>query len=121
MSFCSIWIWTGSRSRHETAPQEFQLLADSGCPISRSFFARCGIPQILTVRLQGPRKLRSCNERAVESHISRKTSEIWGTRDRWSGQRDLQQRTPKRDGPRLAWQGAGQSETGTSKGGCRLV
>src|ERR1700677_4160478 len=41
--------------------------------VSRSFFARCGIPQTLMVLFMGPRTGGSA---AVESHISRKTSEI---------------------------------------------
>ncbi len=47
----------------------------AGCPISRSFFARCGIPQISM--LLGP---KADNLGAVVAHISQKTSEIWGTR-----------------------------------------
>jgi len=34
--------------------EAFNLVADDGCPTSRSFFARCGIPLALTVRFQGP-------------------------------------------------------------------
>src|ERR1700691_4829404 len=52
------------------------------CPISRSFFARCGIPPMLTAKCVG--RIESQRERAVVSHISRKTSEIWGTRH-WLG------------------------------------
>jgi hypothetical protein len=45
--------------------------------VSRSFLASCGIPRTSTFFL-------ACENhwfRAVVSHISRKTSEIWGTRD----------------------------------------
>jgi hypothetical protein len=52
--------------------------AKDGCPISRSFFARCGIPLMLTAKRVG--RIESQRERAVVSHISRKASEIWGTR-----------------------------------------
>jgi hypothetical protein len=31
-------------------------------------------------------RVESYEDRAVVSHISRKTSEIWGTHDLWSGQ-----------------------------------
>src|ERR1700689_515696 len=49
-----------------------------GWPISRSFFARYGIPPMLTAKCVG--RIKSQRERAVVSHISRKTSEIWATR-----------------------------------------
>src|ERR1700722_18823716 len=60
-------------------------LTKDGCPISRSFFARCGIPLLFP---SDSRFIR-CTERStsVESHISRKTSEIWGTRPLWGNQR----------------------------------
>jgi hypothetical protein len=32
-------------------------------------------------------RVESYEDRAVVSHISRKTSEIWGTQDLWSGRR----------------------------------
>jgi hypothetical protein len=47
-----------------------------GCPISRSFFARYGIPRLPIYIL---RLSRNCRSRSAVSHISRKTSEIWGT------------------------------------------
>jgi hypothetical protein len=49
---------------------------DPGCPTSRSFFARCGIPRTSTFHWES----KACGSRAVVSHISRKTSEMWGTR-----------------------------------------
>src|ERR1700693_2835300 len=56
-----------------------QRATNAGCPISRSFFARCGIPMRSTrTHLAHYQHLRF---RSVVSHISRKTSEIWGTRD----------------------------------------
>jgi hypothetical protein len=55
-------------------------VTDHGCPTSRSFFARCGIPQLPTYSFQPASGYRS---RSVVSHISQKTSEIWGTRDSW--------------------------------------
>ena len=50
----------------------------SGCPTSRSFFARCGIP----LHLPSDSRFIRCTKRStsVVSHISRKTSEMWGTR-----------------------------------------
>jgi hypothetical protein len=48
-----------------------------GCPTSRSFFARCGIPRRSTGRFSA---LPARNMKVCVSHISRKTSEIWGTR-----------------------------------------
>jgi hypothetical protein len=47
-----------------------------GCPISRSFFARCGILRLPIFIIQPS---RGCQSRSVASHISRKTSEMWGT------------------------------------------
>ena len=53
-------------------------LTKAGCPTSRSFFARCGIP----LHLSSNSRVFRCTERStsVVSHISRKTSEMWGTR-----------------------------------------
>ena len=49
-------------------------------PHTRSYFARCGIPQILTfLRIEQ----KTFGLSAVESHISRKTSEMWGTHRPW--------------------------------------
>src|SRR5258708_1814314 len=36
--------------------------------------------------LKDPSRLKSLNDRAVVSHISRKTSEMWATRRSWLGQ-----------------------------------
>jgi hypothetical protein len=47
-----------------------------GCPTSRSFFARCGSNVFRLELLIG---VRSFGVRPLESHISQKTSEIWGT------------------------------------------
>jgi hypothetical protein len=48
-----------------------------GFPIARWFFARCGMPPIQT----GSYRFAMGNSGSgfVVSHISRKTSEIWGT------------------------------------------
>ena len=53
-------------------------LTKAGCPTSRSFFARCGIP----LHLPSNSRVIRFTERStsVVSHISRKTSEMWGTR-----------------------------------------
>ena len=47
---------------------------EAGCPTSRSFLARCGIPPMLRAKCTGP--IESQREGAVVSHISRKTSEM---------------------------------------------
>ncbi len=57
----------------------------SGCPTSRSFFARCGIPQLPTRNLSI--HLKGLGVKTVVSHISRKTSEMWGTRPLFEGRR----------------------------------
>src|ERR1700733_1520242 len=49
----------------------------TGCPISRSFFARCGIPRRFHSDFRFIRY--ASRSTSVVSHISRKTSEIWGT------------------------------------------
>jgi hypothetical protein len=59
-----------------SAFENLDLQQIRGCPISRSFFARCGIPRVLTCLPLSP---KNCRLSAVVSHISRKTSEIWGT------------------------------------------
>src|SRR6202161_3619390 len=51
--------------------------------VSRSFFARYGIPRSYTGHF---RLFKSWDGTSVESHISRKTSEIWPTRRWGSGQ-----------------------------------
>ena len=53
-------------------------LTRAGCPTSRWFFARCGIP----LHLPSNSQVIRCSVRStsVVSHISRKTSEMWGTR-----------------------------------------
>jgi hypothetical protein len=57
---------------------ELPVRTNLGCPTSRSFFARCGIP------LRSTRKhsahYQHLRFRSVVSHISQKTSEMWGTR-----------------------------------------
>src|ERR1700677_1051037 len=56
-----------------------QLLSQQrivGCPISRSFFARCGRPR---TSIGSSWRVEECRSAAVVSHISQKTSEIWGT------------------------------------------
>jgi hypothetical protein len=53
-------------------------LANEGCPTSRSFFARCGIPPTQIGECIG--RIESQKERAAVSHISQKTSEMWATR-----------------------------------------
>src|ERR1700689_1254033 len=50
--------------------------SSDNCRVPRSFSARCGIPQIST--LEFPGHTRTSDPAAVASHISRKTSEIWG-------------------------------------------
>jgi hypothetical protein len=51
-----------------------------GCPTSRSFFARCGIPRLPIYIL---RLSRDCQSRSAVSHISRKTSESGAPFDSW--------------------------------------
>jgi len=50
---------------------------------SRSFFARCGMPRVFLQDFPGRKNSWS---RAVVFHISRKTSEMWGTHRGWQGQ-----------------------------------
>ena len=69
---------TGIRPLSKHLPGFLSLQQNDGCPTSRSFFARCGIPRILTLCVD--REVKSFGSRTVVSHISRKASEIWGTR-----------------------------------------
>ena len=57
-------------------------LTRAGCPTSRWFFARCGIPLHLPSNSPSNSQVIRCSVRStsVVSHISRKTSEMWGTR-----------------------------------------
>ena len=67
-------------------PQSPSLLTtNDGCPTSRSFFARCGISRIETLSVDSEPNAFGLS--AVVSHISRKTSEMWGTRHLLSGYR----------------------------------
>jgi hypothetical protein len=69
--------YEGAKSLRENLPVQFLSRPRiKGCPISRSFFARCGIPPLPIYIL---RLSRDCQSRSVVSHISQKTSEIWGT------------------------------------------
>ncbi len=62
-----------------TLPRISTLLATNpGCPTSRSFFARCGI--LLPSTRKHSAHDQHLRSRSVVSHISRKTSEMWGTR-----------------------------------------
>ena len=54
---------------------------NAGCPTSRSFFARCGIP-LLSPRRTPAQSINKFRVDIRHSHISRKTSEMWGTRFR---------------------------------------
>src|ERR1700722_13883404 len=83
-----------------------------GCPISRSFFARCGIPR---TSIGSPQRAKECRSAAVVSHTSRKTSEIWGTPRFLVGTGSVRDVLPGTDQPdscrqRSAWKLAEGSE-----------
>ena len=61
-----------------TARANSGSVTKAGCPTSRSFFARCGIPLHLPSVSRFIRYTQWST--SVVSHISRKTSEMWGTR-----------------------------------------
>ena len=60
------------------------LALRTGNPGISLVFPRCGMQRTLILSLSGMADPVDWN--AVEFHISRKTSEILGTRDPWSGQ-----------------------------------
>ena len=69
-----------ARPPDQSPPSEPSSIPNTaGCPASRSFFARCGIPQLLPRCFSQP--ARKSTGKSVVSHISQKTSEMWGTRD----------------------------------------
>src|ERR1700734_2536428 len=82
--FCQ--VCTREKAGNEPRRANSGSLTKAGCPISRSFFARCGLPPMLTGRCIG--EIESQREGAVVSHISRKKSEIWGTQPS-SGNQDI--------------------------------
>src|SRR5271170_5393081 len=82
----STWLRFYSVHCNSNRSWDFPSHGTDGCPTSRSFFARCGIPLRYTRQFSDPIGKRRL--RFVVSHISRKTSEMWGTH-RFFGQERL--------------------------------
>src|SRR5216683_3550166 len=67
---------------------EGRLTAFRGsCRVRKNSFSWRVRPDLRTDSIWGVSRVKSYEGRAVVSHISRKTSEMWGTQDLWSGRR----------------------------------